>query len=183
MNHASTAASSTRASMSLIRRIPATSGTVSMSKTRSGVIVGAGSSVTRYRRAAETRARGDTRNRARAEKRIRGPAASRRKHDGRQIPIPAIANHEHDRRVLDRLTHAHCNGARAAGADAAEDAFLAREPPREVLGIGLRDILDLIDARCIEDLRQISGRPFADARDLRAFVGLRADDPDRRISF
>ena len=55
-----------------------------------------------------------------------------------------------------RLRDAQRDRARAARADAAEDAFLAREPPRRVLGVGLRDVLDAIDAR--RDRRSSAGR-------------------------
>src|SRR4026207_215975 len=47
----------------------------------------------------------------------------------------------------------------------------------------LRDLDYAIDTLAIEDAREIGLRPFADARNLRAFRGLAADDRDPRILF
>src|SRR5690348_18330931 len=115
--------------MSCTRRMPATSGIVSMSKTSSGII----------------------------DRLSRGPSArdaSRGKDACRQLAVAAVADDEDDRRVRDAVRHAQRDRAGAARADAAEDAFLAREAARRVLGIGLRDVLGAVDAARIEDLRR-----------------------------
>src|SRR6185437_574573 len=138
------------------RRMPAVSGTVSMSKASSGTIA----------------------MRDRASARL---PRSRREHAGRQIAIAAIADDEDDRCVLDALRDAKRDRAGATRADAAEDAFFAGEATRGVLGVPLRDVLGAIDALRIEDFRQISRRPFADAGNGRALLRLRTDHLDRRV--
>src|SRR6185312_1403671 len=125
-----------------------------------------------------TRAAEPSRCATRPSGRLRG---SRREDAGRQIAIAAIADDEDDRRVLDALRDAKRHRAGAARADAAEDALFAREAARRVLGIALRDVLGAIDTLRIEDLRQVSRWPFADAGNRRAVLGLRADDLDRRV--
>src|SRR6185437_11114208 len=147
-NQSRTPASSTLSAMSWTRRMPATSGTVSMSKTSTGVIVDAN---------------------VRAAWRVAAFAAgarcrpSRGKYAGGKVAVAAIAHDEHDRRVFDRSRNAQGHRTRAARADAAEDAFLARKTPRRILGVGLRDVFRSIHAAGIEYLRQVCGRPFADA--------------------
>src|SRR5260370_8705814 len=70
---------------------------------------------------------------------------------------------------------------RAARRDAGEDALLARQAPRHLLGIGLADVLEAVDALPVVDLRQVGLGPLADARDLRAFLGLAADALGLRV--
>src|SRR5206468_957957 len=60
----------------------------------------------------------------------------------------------------------------------AEEALLAREAPRHVLGVRLADVDHLVDPGRIVDLRQVRLGPLADARDARAFARLRADHAD-----
>ena len=50
------------------------------------------------------------------------------------------------------------------------------EAARHLLGVGLAHVLDAVDALAVVDLGQVRLGPLADARDLRAFVGLAADD-------
>src|SRR3989442_13805851 len=121
--HASTSASVSAEGTSWMRRMPAASGTVSISKTRIGIIPSGGENA------------------------------------GRQIAIAAIAHDEHDRRVFDFACDPQCDLACAARGDPAKEALFAREPPRHVFGERLRHVLDAIDARRIEDLRQVGGRP------------------------
>src|SRR5207245_11280027 len=83
--------------------------------------------------------------------------------------------------VCDFARNAQRDGARTAGGDASKDALLAREPPCHVLRVGLRYVLEAVDALGVVDLGQIRLGPLADARDLRAFLRLAADDADRRI--
>ena len=71
--------------------------------------------------------------------------------------------------------------AGAGGRDAGEQALLARQPARHVLGVGLADQHQLVDMRRVVDLRQVGLGPLADARDARAFGRLRADDAHRRV--
>src|SRR5487761_1931119 len=156
-SQASTPASSTAGPMSWMRRMPATSGTVSMSKARTGVMSSAARPTARTPRA-----------NASCGEDARG-----------QVAVAAIANDEHDRGILDGLRDAQGNRAGAARGDAAEDALLAREAPCRVLGVALRDVLDPVDAAGIEDLRQVRCRPLADAGNRRAFVRLGTHDLDR----
>src|SRR5437879_13687109 len=67
---------------------------------------------------------------------------------------------------------------RTAGGNPREDAFFARQAPRHVLGLGLADVFQPVDALLVVDLRQVGFRPLADTRDLRALLGLAADDLD-----
>src|SRR5437870_1743414 len=110
--------------------------------------------------------------------RMRGRAPSVWKNAGRQIAIAAVADDADDDSVLQLLRDAQCDMHRAAGRDAGEDAFLAREAPRHLLGLGLAHRFDAIDALLVVDLRQVGLGPLAEARDLRAFLRLAADDLD-----
>src|SRR5690242_10314878 len=69
----------------------------------------------------------------------------------------------------------------AAGGDAGEDALLARHAPGHLLGLALAHRLDAVDARLVVDPRHVRLGPLADARDLRALLGLAADDLDLRV--
>jgi hypothetical protein len=113
----------------------------------------------------------------------RGAALSGREYPGRQIAVTAIADDADDHRVLHLLGDAQRHHHRAARRDAGKDALLLRQSPRHVLGVALTDVLDLVDPRTVVDFRQIGLRPFADAGNLRAFLGLAADDLDGRILF
>jgi lytic murein transglycosylase B len=109
----------------------------------------------------------------------RGPR-SRRKHAGRQVTVAAVADDEHDRRVLD------LRAMRIATSQAPPDEIPAkclrrREPARHRFGRGLAHVLDAIDAAAIEDRRHVGFRPLANARNARAVFRLRADDLDRRL--
>src|SRR6185436_20392910 len=118
----------------------------------------------------------------RAPFRCRTPGwASRRKHACGQVTVAAIADDEDDRRVRHFARDAQRDDARATRGDAAKNSFLRRESPRHLLGVGLRDRLDPVDAGGIVDFRQVGLRPLADAGDLRAFLGLCAYDADRGI--
>src|SRR6267378_2656406 len=55
------------------------------------------------------------------------------------------------------------------------------QAPRHVLGLGLADVFQPVDALLVVDLRQVGFRPLADARDLRALLGLAADDLDPAV--
>src|SRR4051794_15584010 len=80
------------------------------------------------------------------------PSTSARKHAGGQVAVTAIAHDEDDGGVLDFLRDTQRDGARAAGRNPGEDSFLAGETTGRVLGIGLRHILDAIDAAAVEYL-------------------------------
>src|SRR5689334_472826 len=149
-----------------MRLMPAMSGTVSMSKTSSGII-----------------RPGRIQAATREARRWREGIASGGEYARGEVPVAAVADDEDDRRVRDALRQTERDRAGAARADAAEDAFVAREPPRVILGVGLRHVLGAIDAARVEYLRQIRGRPFANARDRRPLLRLRADDRDRGILF
>src|SRR5882757_5444897 len=97
MNQSRTAESDSSAGSCRARRSPAISSTVSMSKTRTGVMGAANRKVPR----------------------------SAGEHAGRQVTVAAIADDEHDRRVLDLARDAQRDCAGAARRNAAEDAFLA----------------------------------------------------------
>src|SRR5512136_1952929 len=109
----------------------------------------------------------------------RSPCASTRKYAGREVAIAAVADDEHDRRVLDLLRHAQGDRACAAGGCADEDAFLAREPPCLKLGVDLRQVDQALAAYRIVDLGQIRLGPLEDAGNLRAPLRLTADDLNR----
>src|SRR2546423_9293139 len=64
----------------------------------------------------------------------------------------------------------------ATGRDAGEDTLLAREAAGHFLGVGLAHILDTVHARAVVDARQVGLGPLADAWNLRALLGLAADD-------
>src|SRR5215467_7251079 len=147
--NSATSRSATLLSMPWSRRRPATSGTVSMSNARSGVI------------------RGGSRR-----------AFSVGEHARGEITIAAVADDGHDGRVLDLARDPERDRERAARGNPGEDAFLARHAPRHVLGVRLADVLEPVDARLIVDLRQVRFGPLADPGYLRALLGLAADDLD-----
>src|SRR5262245_10354907 len=93
-----------------------------------------------------------------------------------KIAIAAVADDRNDGRVLDLARYPERHGERAARGDAREDALLARQPPRHLLGVSLTHVLEPVDARLVVDLGQVGLGPLADAGDLRAFLGLAADD-------
>src|SRR5215467_9506836 len=101
----------------------------------------------------------------------------------REIAIAAVADDHDDRRVRHRLRDPQCDLDRAAGRDPGEDAFLAREPPRHLLGVGLADVLEAVDTPRVVDLREVRLGPLADAWDLRPFRRLAPDDLDPRVPF
>ena len=109
------------------------------------------------------------------------PDFSSREHPRRQVAVAAVADDRDDHRVLQLLRHAQRDVHRAARGDAGEDALLARQAPRHLLGLGLRHVLEPVDARLVVDLRQVGLGPLADAGDLRALGGLAADDLDLRV--
>src|SRR5437899_8099629 len=100
---------------------------------------------------------------------------------GGEIAVAAVADDGDDHGVLQiaRDTQRDVHGA--ARRDAGEDALLARQPPRHLLGLALAHVLEPIDAPRVVDLRQVGLRPFADAGNLRAFLRLAADDLDLRV--
>src|SRR5579862_5400593 len=147
-----TSASGRSAGSPCRRRMPATSGTVSMSKARTEFI-----------------------KRSRTSRFLVG------KHARRKIAVAAVADDGDDHGVLEVPGDAQGNGRRAAGGDAGEDTLLARQAPRRLFGVGLIDVLDAVDARLVVDFRQVGFGPLADARDLRALLGLAADDLDFRV--
>src|SRR5581483_5557757 len=124
------------------RRMPSTSGMVSISKARTGLI-------------------GED--------------------SGAEVAVAAVADDADDHRVPQFLRDANGDVHRAAGGDPGEDALLAREAPRHFLRLALAHLLDAIHPRALVDLRQVGLRPLADARDLRAFHRLAADDLDLRV--
>src|SRR5438067_8085291 len=154
--HARTSQSANCAGTPWTRRIPSTSGIVSMSKTRIGIM-------------RERRERGLMR------------VQSRRKNAGREITVAAIADDEHDRRVFKLARDPQRDSACAARRDAAKEALFAREPARHVFRFALRHIFDAVDAGGVENFRQIGGWPLADSRNLRTLFGLRADDRDGAV--
>jgi hypothetical protein len=81
----------------------------------------------------------------------------------------------------DPFGHAQGHRHGAARGDAGEDALLARQAPGHLLGVGLADVLEAIDVALVVDLRQVFLGPLADAGNLRALLGLAADDLDLRI--
>src|ERR1700688_54312 len=89
---------------------------------------------------------------------------------GRQVPVAAIADDEHDGRVLDFTRDAQRDRTRAPRRYAGEDAFHARELPRGFFCVGLRHRFEAVDAFGVVDPGQVLDRPFADSRDLRAFL-------------
>src|SRR5205807_2191189 len=99
---------------------------------------------------------------------------------GREIAVAAVADDGDDHGVLELARDAQGDVHGAAGGDAGEDAFLARQAPRHLLGLALVDRLEAIDALRLVDLRQVGRRPLANARNLRAFLRLTADDLDLR---
>src|SRR5204862_6238130 len=125
-----------------MRRMPATSGTVSMSKTSSGVIV---ETARRRSMDAARRRSPDAAHVAAPAPAIESLQTSCGKHARGQIAVAAIADDEHDGRILDRSRNAHRHCARAARADAAKDAFFARQAARVILGVGLPDAPSAID--------------------------------------
>src|SRR3954452_20516045 len=124
--------------------MPSTSGIVSMSNARTGVI-------------------------------------SVREHAGRQVAVAAIADDRDDDRVLQLARQAQRDVHGAAGGDAGEDAFLAREAPRHFLGFGLANVFQAVDALRVVDFWQVGFGPLADAGNLRTFGRLAADDLDARV--
>src|SRR5438094_3468227 len=110
-----------------------------------------------------------------------GVIASVRKHARRQVAVAAVADNGDDQSVLELARDAQGNVHRAARGDAGEDALLACQAPGHVLGLALAHVFEAIDALRVVDLRQIGLRPFADTRDLRAFLRLAADDLDLRV--
>src|SRR6185503_7214360 len=103
------------------------------------------------------------------------------KHAGAQIAVAAVADDGNDHGLLELPRDAQRDVHGAAGGDAGEDAFLARQAARRLLGVGLAHVLQPVDAGALVDLRQVRLRPLADARDLRALLGLAADDLDRAL--
>eukprot|EP01136_Pigoraptor_vietnamica_P017879 Opistho-1_new@63648 len=101
---------------------------------------------------------------------------SGREDPGRQIAVAAVADDEHDGRVLDSpgdlQRGPQCPSRRNAG----EQTFFACQPPCHVLGVRLADVDGLVDTAGLVDLRQVGLGPLADAGDPRAFAGLRAND-------
>src|SRR5208282_3638810 len=172
---ASTSASPSEAGSAWTRRSPAMSGIVSMSKTRVGVIAPRAVAVLAWpSQFLATRRR---------ERRAPAGRPSSRKNASRQVSVAAIADDEDDGGVFDLARDTQRHGACAAGGDAGEDALLGREPPRHVFGLGLRHVLEPIDAPRIIDLRQVGFGPLAYAGDLRTLFGLATDDGDRRVLF
>src|SRR3954471_15972901 len=104
-----------------------------------------------------------------------------RKDSRAQVPIAPIADDRDHYGVLEFARNAQCHVHGAAGRDAGEDAFLAGEPARHLLGFPLAHRLDAIDTGAVVDLRQVGLRPLADARDLGAFLRLAAYDLDLRV--
>src|SRR5215510_12571235 len=100
---------------------------------------------------------------------------------GREIAIAAIADDHDDGRIRHLLRDPEPDLDRAAGRDPGEDALFACEPPRHLLGVGLADVLEPVDAPRVVDLREVRLGPLADARDLRAFRRLAPDDLDPRV--
>src|ERR687888_2133285 len=100
---------------------------------------------------------------------------------GGEITIAAVADDGDDHRVLEIARDAQRNVHGAARRDAGENALLAREAPRHLLRLALAHVLEPIDALGLVDLGQVRLGPFADARDLRAFLRLAADDLDLRV--
>src|SRR5438067_11547429 len=102
-------------------------------------------------------------------------------HAGREIAVAAVADDGDDHGVLELARDAQGDMHGTAGGDAGEDAFLAREAPRHLLGLALAHVLEPIDALGLVDLRQVGLRPLADPRNLRPLLRLAADDLDLRI--
>src|SRR5262249_27177937 len=146
--NSATSRSGTAVSMPCSRRRPAMSGTVSMSKARMGVIRGG-----------------------------REPLVfSVRKHARGKVAVAAVADDRHDGRVLDLARNPERDRERAARGDSGEDALLAREAPRHLFRVGLAHVLEAVDARLVVDFREVGLGPLADPGDLRALLGLAADD-------
>src|SRR4051794_38055761 len=88
-------------------------------------------------------------------------------HAGGEIAVAAVADDGDDHRVLERARDAQRDMHGAAGGDTGEDALLAREAPRHLLGLALTHVLEPIDALRLVDLRQVGLGPLADAGNLR----------------
>src|SRR4051794_7056636 len=99
----------------------------------------------------------------------------------REVAIAAVADDEHHGGVLEPLRDLQRDPAGPRGGDPREQAFLAREPARHVLGVVLRDLHGLVDTPGLEDPGLVGLGPLADARDARALGGLRAQDADCRV--
>ena len=141
------------AARSWTRRRPATSGTVSMSKTRIGVMAAA------------------------------TPALSR-EHAGRQVAVAAVADDEHDRRVLDLARDRAAPPRRRRRREMPQKMPSSRARRRVVSSASACVTgLDAVDARARR--RSSAGTPRGHLRmpgNLRALGRLRADDRDRRDS-
>src|SRR5690606_30424433 len=97
---------------------------------------------------------------------------------GGQVAIAAVADDRDDDGVLYGFRQLERRIHRAAGRHPAADAFFARERLHRALGVGLRDVDDLVDAFALENFRQVGFRPAADAGDARTVLRLQADDLD-----
>src|SRR5689334_9579281 len=115
------------------RRMPATSGIVSISKARTGVIRKMGSDQLYWQSSTPSDGNVDLTP-------LIGEDA------GRQVAVAAVADDGDDDGVLQvaRDAERHVHGA--AGGDAGEDALLAREAPRHFLRVALAHVLEAIDA-------------------------------------
>src|SRR5207253_5660007 len=99
----------------------------------------------------------------------------------REIAVAAVADDGDDHGVLEVARDAQGDVHGTAGGDTGEDAFLARQAPRHLLGLALAHVFEAVDALRVIDLRQIGLGPFADTRDLRALLRLAADDLAFRV--
>src|SRR6188472_4061563 len=78
--------------------------------------------------------------------------ASAREDASGEVAVAAIAHDRDDHGVLDLAQHLQRGPQRAAGGDAGEYTFLAREPPGRFLGVGLGDLDHAVDALPVADL-------------------------------
>src|SRR5438094_10614135 len=90
-----------------------------------------------------------------------GVISSVGKHARRQVALAAVADDGDDHGVLQIARTAQCDVHRAARGDAGEDALVAREAARHLLGLALAQVLEPIDPLGLVDLRQVSLRPYA----------------------
>jgi hypothetical protein len=107
--------------------------------------------------------------------------ASGREHAGGQVAVAAVADDEHDGRVLAPLARAAAPPSRRRPPRCRRTG-LPRAPggapcPRRRPG-SRRPVRPRLR---VVDLRQVGLGPLADARDARALAGLRADDAHRRV--
>src|SRR5690606_9637579 len=100
-----------------------------------------------------------------------------------QVAVTTVTYDGDDHGVLDLFGHAQRNMQRTARRDAGKDAFLAREAASHLFCLGLAYVFEAIDRTLVVNARQICLGPLPDARNLRTFVGLAANDLDRGILF